>query len=333
VYKPRSVSTQFSNYFWGWIIPRKESGGLKEPYVYITKVLTEFGGTMLFTILGGASGNALNTKTDSAGQVTLTPGAGLNGAFNNAIALATCIYITAAYSGGKLNPAVSLALAFGAAQTIWEALFEIAAQFIGAILGALVLRGLLNEPTDACFAPGAGVTNNQIFGFEFIITLVLCLTVFATAVEGTSAKFQPIAPLAIGLSLFAGAQAAGTYTGAAANPARVVGPIIGINGCQKDKVGLYFAGQFLAAVVAAAIYVFRFWVSQTHCDVGPDDDAEDKAMQNHSYDNMLLLAQKSSDYNKALKAKAAKKWNAEHLADQQPQTAAAFRTGFMATDL
>lgn len=330
-FKPENNGARFNRYFWGYIIPRKDNGGLKTWDTYAVKWGTELFGTALFTILGGASGNALQVIKDSAGNITVAPGAGLNGAFNNAISLAVCIYITAAFSGGKLNPAVSFALALGAVQTIWEAAIEIAMQFLGGIIGANIVKGMLMEPKDQCFAVSHGVSPGMALMWETLITFVLCMTVFATAVEGTSSKFQSIAPLAIGLSLFAGAQAAGTYTGASANPARYVGPLTAGVGCSHANAAQYIGGEFLGATLAAVMYITRFMISQTYCEAVDELDDEAEAYKNREYTKIIKL---SKDYNKRILDKTSKSWNEANPGEfKQAKPAAQYRSGFMATDL
>ncbi len=60
-------------------------------------------------------------------------------------------------------------------------------------------------------------------------TFVLVGTVYSVAVGEPS--FGIVGPLAVGLSVFATAIAGGAFTGAALNPARVLGPAI-VWGCN-----------------------------------------------------------------------------------------------------
>lgn len=71
-----------------------------------------------------------------------------------------------------------------------------------------------------CFGP-SGINLWQAFGWETIMTFLLVVTVYSVAVGEPS--FGIIGPLAIGLALFAAALTGGGYTGAALNPARVLG--------------------------------------------------------------------------------------------------------------
>jgi glycerol uptake facilitator-like aquaporin len=180
-------------------------------------------------------------------------------------------------------------------------------------------------PKDACFAPAMNVSNGQLFGFEFFTTFILISTVFATAVESSGSAFQGIAPLAIGLSLFAGAQASGTYTGACANPARLIGPYAAIGCDNTSKGGLYLGAQFLAAAVAALIYLARFQIGQMHCDRKP---AEEDSMHKDGGGIIKRFRDKQA-------AAFSTRNNKLALANSgsQVMSAASHRGGFLSTDL
>jgi hypothetical protein len=95
----------------------------------VAEFLSEFVGTMLFSFFGGLTG--LNTS------------GGAWAALGNGIALAVLVYSTAAVSGGKLNPAVSISLfslnatPFGVA--LFKLFFEIGAQISGALAGGALV--------------------------------------------------------------------------------------------------------------------------------------------------------------------------------------------------
>ncbi len=85
---------------------------------------------------------------------------------------------------------------------------------LGSIFGSLIYAGLIpnlhiahkefqdgNAP--GCFGPSAGVTKSNIFGWELLMTMLLVLVVYASAV--TKPGHGNTAPIAIGLSLYAAA--------------------------------------------------------------------------------------------------------------------------------
>jgi glycerol uptake facilitator-like aquaporin len=190
------------------------------------------------------------------------------------------IYMTAKVSGGKLNPAVSLGLYVSGALTLRKCLLECFAQCLGAVFGA-VLSLLLTinthyakpigynlasgslltaaEPvsTPGCFTASNGANGGQVFLWEFVTTFVLVSVVFATAVDDAAAgHFVSIAPLAIGLSLFACAQSSGPFTGGCLNPARFFGPAI-VYGCGWPYMVSYVAGELLGGALAGLLFKLR----------------------------------------------------------------------------
>lgn len=70
-------------------------------------------------------------------------------------------------------------------------------------------------------APLQDISLGQAFGWELLMTFLLLVTIYSVAVGEPS--FGIVGPLAIGMALWAAALAGGGYTGAALNPARVLG--------------------------------------------------------------------------------------------------------------
>ena len=200
----------------------------------------------MFALFGGAA-------------TSVASGVGLNGAFGNGIALAVLVYVCAANSGGKLNPAVSLMLVLTQSTSVDHFLVEILAQFTGAIAGSAFLGALVPHHAaglSACFTINT-VKDAAAFGWEFLMTMLLLFTVLATAVDPLGVdKFGSVAPLAIGLYIFVGAKAAGPYTGGAANPARYLGPVLGIGGCPQSSSKWYI---YMLAHFSASFAGFGYW--------------------------------------------------------------------------
>lgn len=231
------------------------------------ELLAEFLGTMLFAIFGGATASAVG------------------GALGNGMALTVLIFVCASTSGGKLNPAVTLSFILTGTMPMLHGFLEMGFQISGAAAGAAVVKALVVDPKIQCFLPPASilvgdperavsVTGFMVFGWELLITVLLILTVYVTAVESAGAnKFSSTAPIAIGLSLFAGAAAAGQYTGGCANPARYLGPIMA-GGC--GHIGTYFVPYLLAhvgaALTGAFFYNIRHMFGQHNC--RPKKEAE-----------------------------------------------------------
>ncbi|CAE7249425.1 TIP3-2, partial [Symbiodinium pilosum] len=212
---------------------------------FAVSLAVEFVGVMFFQILGGCS------------EPKMAP-------FVNGFALAVWIYVAANISGGHLNPAVSFSTAVCGFYPVIHTVIYIALQIIGAIVGAWVSAGLVpgagimigtGATGPGCFDRSVikDVTDAQVFGWECVMTFTLISCVYACGVAKPGHGSHT--PFAVGLALLACAGSGGQYTGAALNPARVLGPMA-VFQCGKDVAGLYIAGQFVAAILAMSVFAF-----------------------------------------------------------------------------
>jgi aquaporin Z len=164
-------------------------------------------------------------------------------------------------SGAHFNPAITFGflvtkrIEFPMAVVYWVS------QFAGAVLAALLLRIVFDDSiVDATNlgAPGLGegVAVWEGFVLEIVMTFILVLMVFATAVDERGA-FKMIAGFAIGLSIFADILVGGPLTGAAMNPARAFGPQL-VGNYWADGWIYYLAcpiGGALAALLYDRLYL------------------------------------------------------------------------------
>lgn len=185
-------------------------------------------GTFILVLLGDGVVSAciLNkTKVQNSGWIAIVLGWG--------IAVTVAVYISGFMSGAHLNPAVTLAMAAIGSLPWSQVVTYLVAQFLGAMLGALVLYlhyyPHWKETKDAgtilaCFSTGPAIrhTWSNLFG-EALGTAVLVITVMAIGPNKVAAGFGPIivgfVVMAVGFSL-------GATTGYAINPARDLGPRI-----------------------------------------------------------------------------------------------------------
>jgi glycerol uptake facilitator-like aquaporin len=86
---------------------------------------------------------------------------------------------------------------------------------------------------------------------EGVMTFFLVFVVFATAVD-TRGTYNKIAGFAIGLTMTAGVLFGGPFTGAALNPARVLGPAVAAN--HWTNHGVYWIGPLAGGVAAGWLY-------------------------------------------------------------------------------
>ncbi|HEP7659993.1 TPA: aquaporin family protein [Streptococcus pyogenes] len=185
-------------------------------------------GTFILVLLGDGVVSAciLNkTKAQNSGWIAIVLGWG--------IAVTVAVYISGFMSGAHLNPAVTLAMAAIGSLPWSQVVTYLAAQFLGAMLGALVLYlhyyPHWKETKDAgtilaCFSTGPAIRHawSNLLG-EALGTAVLVITVMAIGPNKVAAGFGPIivgfVVMAVGFSL-------GATTGYAINPARDLGPRI-----------------------------------------------------------------------------------------------------------
>lgn len=121
----------------------------------------------------------------------------------------------------------------------------VAAFFIGAIYGG-------NAVANGTPVPGANHTAIQAMMMEIFLTFFLVSVIFGSAVFNN----YRFAGLAIGLAFTMGILAGGAVSGAAMNPARVLGPAI--VGGEWTAHWVYWVGPLVGAGLAALLYDFLY---------------------------------------------------------------------------
>ncbi|WP_102401871.1 MIP/aquaporin family protein [Haloimpatiens massiliensis] len=194
----------------------------------MTHFLAELIGTLLLVLLGdGVVSNVVlrKSKGESSGWIVIATGW--------AFAVVIPVYIVGSISGAHLNPAVTLGLAAIGKFSWTEVPSYLAAQFIGAFIGAVLVwihyYKHFEETEDAglilaAFSTGPAIRNN-LFNFlsEALGTAVLVFGILGI----TSQKLADgMAPFAIGILVWAIGLCLGGTTGYAINPARDLAPRI-----------------------------------------------------------------------------------------------------------
>ena len=168
------------------------------------------------------------------------------------------VYTYGHISGTHINPAVTLGLLIAGEIEFVAAIGYWIVQFLGGILGAVVLKAVLPDAGDlgvtilTTEANGGAftVTATQGLIVEIILTFFLVNAIFNTAVSGKAGNF---AGLAIGLTLIFCILMGGPLTRASFNPARTLGPAI-VSDNYAD-IWLYFVGPSVGAILAALLYI------------------------------------------------------------------------------
>jgi len=207
----------------------------------------EFVGTFLLTFVGAGA-----ILQDAAlGEA----GYGLLGiALAHGIALSIAVSATMNISGAHINPAVTLALVATGKCRPGLAPGYVVSQVLGSLVAALVLKAVFAPEIVAAAglgtpAPAAGVSLGKVILVETALTFVLAVSIWGTAIDRRAA---PIGGFGIGLAVFADILVGGPITGAAMNPARVLGPAI------AGGVWSAHAAYWIGPVVGATLGSF-FW--------------------------------------------------------------------------
>ncbi|MES2697481.1 MAG: aquaporin [Verrucomicrobiota bacterium] len=152
-------------------------------------------------------------------------------------------------SGGHFNPAVTLAAFLRGRCDKRDVLPYWIAQFLAAVVAALVVNEVLRGRADPSVATHPTVSS---FIVEFIFTFALCWVVLnvATAKATLGNSFYG---LAIGATVLVGAITVGGISGGAFNPA--VGLGVWTMGLERpSQFGIYLISDFAGAAVAALAY-------------------------------------------------------------------------------
>lgn len=203
----------------------------------MTPYIAEFVGTALLLLLGdGVVANVIlkGTKGEGAGWITITWGWGM--------AVFVAVFVTAAYSGAHINPAVTIGLAV-AGKFAWAMVpGYIVAQVLGAMAGAFLVWlqyrshfDITEDPDTqlAVFATGpairdmAGNVISEVIGTFVLVFGVLYLAAPSLAgPNGDPGGLGALDALPVGLLVLVIGLSLGGTTGYAINPARDLGPRI-----------------------------------------------------------------------------------------------------------
>ncbi len=170
-------------------------------------------------------------------------------------------------SGAHFNPAVSVGAAMGG-RLAWNSVpIYVAAQLVGAILGAGLLFGLMHgfEDFDAegnMGQNGFGLESAADYALwaalllELVMTLIFVWVILAVTDERN--EHPALAPLAIGFTLTAIHFVAIPATGTSVNPARSIGPALFAGGDAIAQVWLFVLAPLLGGAIAGVTYSLLF---------------------------------------------------------------------------
>jgi aquaporin NIP len=204
------------------------------------KLIAEFIGTY-FLVFAGTGAIVVNTITGALTHQGI--------AITFGLVVMALIYTFGHISGAHFNPAVTIAFWVHRALPLRDACWYIVTQTAAGVTASFSLRVMFGNIAHL----GATIPRNswgQAFLLEFILTFVLMMVIFGSAVHGKAEK--PFAGLAIGGTVGLMAMFAGPISGASMNPARSLGPAWASG--TWDHLWVYLVATTLGAVAAALVY-------------------------------------------------------------------------------
>ena len=218
--------------------------------------IAELVGTFTLIFIGGGAG------IESGHDIVAV-------ALANGLAIAIMVSNLGHISGGLFNPAITLGFLATRRLTPRLAAAYVAAQLVGAVFAAAILRFLVHKPAfDGAVPTASGIGAGRGLVVEIILTFFLVAAVFATAVDPRGA-FKSIAGLAIGLTITMDVFFGGPLTGAAMNPARAFGPELVGNIWSQGWI--YWIGPAIGALIAALGYEWLYLRPLAPAVVGPPE--------------------------------------------------------------
>lgn len=223
------------------------------------KLSAEFVGT-LWLVLGGCGSAVLAAAFPNLGIGF----AGVALAFG--LTVLTMAYAVGHISGCHLNPAVTFGLWAGKRFPASQLFPYIAAQLVGAIVGAGILYVIASGNPKFSLAGGFasnGFAEHSPGGYSLaacLVTEIVMTFFFLVIILGSTHTRAPqgFAPVAIGLGLTLIHLISIPVTNTSVNPARSTGPAIFAGGWALSQLWLFWVAPIVGAVLAGAFYA---WVS------------------------------------------------------------------------
>ena len=209
--------------------------------------LAELIATWLFVFLGAGAVVA----TAMIGGDAMTPERLIAIAMAHGLAIAILVAAIARFSGGHINPAVTVSAVVTRKIGLTKGVMYVVAQLLGAALGAYLLQAVIPTASEGNLGAHAlSVDVGPGIVVEMVLTFALVFVIFATAMDSRGPAH--LAPFAIGITVMVDHFVGVPLTGASMNPARSFGPALAAG--QWADHWVYWVGPIFGGVIAAALY-------------------------------------------------------------------------------
>ena len=210
----------------------------------LKKYVAECIGTFVLVFVACGTAAALGCSAEPNAAYFLTAAA-------FGLVIVAMAYSIGNVSGCHINPAVSIAMLVSGKMSVADFFGYVIAQFAGATLGALALRGLLG--------PDSGLGTNGLYDGKIVASLLIEIVltfIFVIAILGVTSKIEnsSVAGIVIGLSLTLVHILGIHFTGTSVNPARSFGPALFAGGDALKNVWVFILAPLVGGVIAALIY-------------------------------------------------------------------------------
>ena len=202
----------------------------------------EFVGTFAL-VFAGCGAIMVDAKTHALGHIGV--------AFSFGLVIMAMIYAVGHISGAHFNAAVTFAFALSRHFPWPRAAGYWAAQLLGALTAALILRGSLGDIADVGATQPSG-SQAQSFLWELVMSFFLMFVIMAVATD--TRAVGEAAAIAIGGTIGLDAMFGGPISGASMNPIRSTAPAL-VSG-NLHALWLYILAPVLGASLAALTYQF-----------------------------------------------------------------------------
>lgn len=212
------------------------------------KYIAELIGTMVLVFMG--CGSAVVSGTANTGGHLAV-------AFAFGLSIVSMAYVIGSISGCHINPAVSFGMFLDKRISLPDFVGYVIAQVIGAIIGALLLKIIVNFGVqDLTGGLGSNsVTNAGGYGgaimIEIILTFIFVLTILGITADSSKGV---VTGLIIGLTLTFVHIVGIPLTGTSVNPARSIGPALFSGGAALAQLWVFIVAPLIGAAIAAIVY-------------------------------------------------------------------------------